>query len=203
MNRLGRLLRRALRSQSGYTLIELLAVIGIISVLTALVVANTAIGDKRQQLRDAVAGYVSAAKQAETLAASSQPVSDGSFSTPRLAYGVCLTSSAAASGPALKCQAPSSTQRVDTYQVYARRITDTALTSRPDQPDIVASYTVPRSVEFSASAATVWIDYKPPGPSLLANGLTTPQTVEATVVGRTEYKRQAGIRPGAGAVYVK
>lgn len=192
-----------MQSQAGYSLIELLAVMGIISVLTALVVANTSIGDKRQQLRDAVAGYVTAAKQAETLAASSQPVSDGSTSTPRLAYGVCLTSSAAASGSALKCQAPSVDQKVDTYQVYARRSTDTILTDRPDQPDIIATFTVPRSIEFQAAAASIWLDYKPPGPSLLANGLTTAQTVEAIVTNRTEYKRQAGIRPGSGSVYVK
>ena len=138
--------RQLASSQGGYTLVELLTVMGIISVLIALVVANTSIGDKRQQLRDTIAGYVTAAKQAETLAASSQPVSDGTNSTPRLAYGICLTSSAAADAASLKCQAPGTGQRVDTYQVYARRTGETILTDRPSQIDIISTYTVPKSI---------------------------------------------------------
>lgn len=199
MNRL----RQLVRSEGGYTLLEMVSVIAIISVLTGLVVANTVIGNKRQQLRDTVSGYVAAAKQAEGLAASGQTVTSGSEQTSRAAYGVCITSSAITNS---RCSAISNaaTQPLDTYQVYGRLSTDTNYATRPNNPDIIASYTAPKNIIFTSQA--VWLDYLPPGPDLLANGNGNPGTnpvVTAQVVGNSSYTRSAIIRPKAGAVYVQ
>jgi prepilin-type N-terminal cleavage/methylation domain-containing protein len=198
--------RQVLGSQGGYTIIEMVSVIAIISVLTGLMIASTSVGNKRQELRDMIAGYVAAAKQAESLAASGQSISpsdqaQAAFSRP--AYGVCITSSAINNA---RCDAVANpaTQPLDTYQIYARKKNDTNYASRPSNPDIISTSQVPKNVVFTSQS--VWIDYLPPGPDLLANGSSNPSsnpTVTGQVVGQSSYTRSAVIRPKAGAVYVQ
>jgi type II secretory pathway pseudopilin PulG len=197
-----------LGAEGGYTIIEMATVIAIIAVLMGLVIANTATGNKRQELRDTMAGYVAAAKQAEGLAASGQTVPPAApaaeqAASSRGAYGVCITSSAINNS---KCDAVANaaTQPLDTYQVYARNRNDTNLAVRPNNPDIISTFKVSRNVVFTSQA--VWIDYVPPGPDLLANGSTNPSenpTVTGQVVGNSSYTRSVIIRPKAGAVYVQ
>jgi prepilin-type N-terminal cleavage/methylation domain-containing protein len=196
-------LRRLLARQGGYTVIEMVSVIAIISVLSGLVIANTSTGNKRQELRDTVAGYVAAAKQAEGLAASAQsipPADPAQASFPRTAYGVCITSSAI-NNPRCDAVSNAATQPLDTYQIYARKNGDTNYTIRPNNPDIISTIKASRNVIFTSQS--VWIDYLPPGPDLVAIGSTAQQTVSAQVIGQNGYIRNAVIKPKAGAVYVQ
>lgn len=204
-----RMLRAHLGNQRGYTLIEMVSVLGIVGVLSGLIIANTAVGNKRQQLRDAVAGYVTAAKQAESLAASNQLVTEGTttVTSPRFAYGVCITTSQVAG---TTCTVPTGTQPADTYRLYARRTADRNYQSAPDLPDIISSHTLPKDVYFNQSLLTAqWIDYLPPTPSLQARGLSPAGELiiqlDHRPPGQTtpSYTRTIGIRPKAGAVYVK
>src|SRR2546430_301520 len=125
---------RALASQGGYTMIELVSMMAIIAVLSTLVIANTSVGNKRQQVRDAAGQYVTALKNAESAATSSRTIAVGSVqlascndaaatSCPRRAYGVCLTTSASVDGGG-KCAVPASNTTPDAFQVYARTRAD-------------------------------------------------------------------------------
>ena len=193
--------------QHGYTLLEMVTIMAMISVLSGLLLANTRVGDKRQQLRDVAAGYVTAVKQAETLATSSQAVRDltdtTSPQTPRLAYGVCLTSSAITNS---HCGRPGGTQRVDMYQIYARDVADTSYGQRPGRngppPAIIANFTLPTDISFDD--AQIWVDYFPPGNRMLVNGRDDQGEIEVIArIGNQGTTRRAGLRANAGAVYVK
>jgi prepilin-type N-terminal cleavage/methylation domain-containing protein len=198
---------RPLFGERGYTLMEMVVAISIIAILTALVVANTRVGNKRQELRDAAAGYVTAARNAEALASGAQPVAGSS----RKAYGLCLTTSQALPGG--HCVAVPSGQRADAYQVFARRTAETqtsalaAIGLPPDNPDIVASFTLPRDLEFATPG--FYLDYLPPAPALRVTG-QQPDRISLTIriVGHTNCAGSADcknivIRPRAGAVYVE
>ena len=205
-----------LTDQRGYNLVELIVLMGILSVLAALVIANTRVGSVRQQTRDAAFGYVNAARQAEALAGSAQPVGG----VPRKAYGVCITSSRVANSV---CNVPSAGQPIDTYQVYARNVNDTTYTRSPGQapvgqaPTILATFRTDPGVRATTTVAATetpritftsgntWIDYLPPGPTLRSNGQGSPSCPGVTnlVVTSTGYTRTIGINACAGAVYVR
>lgn len=217
---------KLLTSEGGFTLIELITIMTVMAVLSALLIASTQVGNRRQQLRDAAAGYASAARNAESLASSAQAVTDPVTGQPtaRKAYGVCITSSEIANNTG--CQAPSGAQAADTYQVYARRLVETApdvktsLVQRPDQPDIIASFTLPK--DYSFAAPDIHLDYLPPVPALYANDDTVDTnggtddteliikhkdvTLAQCSSGSQQQKADCQtiqIKPLAGAVYVQ
>lgn len=189
-------LRSLFADQGGFTMVEMVTILAIIGVLSALVIANTSVGDQRQRLRDAVAQFVTAAKSAETGANSSQLVNGSS----RKAYGICVTTSAQASS---KCNAAGPGQLLDTYQVYARTSTDQNYAVRPSAPDIITTYSLPRNVTFRADSATSWVEFRPPGPITSFNGSTSSSgniTIQ-TGTGNSAYNRSIQVNAAAGAVY--
>lgn len=208
-------LRMTVRDQGGYTLVEMVSVLAIISVLSGIVIANTHVGDKRQELRDAVSNYVNAANQAESLASAAKPIGVGSGDTTtcpgaascsRKAYGVCIT----AGGAAATCNPMGiAVSKLDTFQIYARRDAQTSIAPTAGNVDIIATYTLPTGLEFSVATGSTWIDFVPPGPDLLVNGggsanqTCTNKTITVTIGGSATYTRDALIKPCAGAVYVK
>lgn len=208
-------LRASLRDQRGYTLVELVTLTGIVSLLAGLVIASTSVGNQRQLARDAAFGYVNAARQAESLAASARAVPDANGNNvSRKAYGVCVTSTAIANSRCAPISNPA-TQRADMYQIYARAVNDTSYTSPPTNPDIISSHYADPSVpgsgrpsQVTLSNPTIYLDYLPPGPSLRVNGLPSaanpacPSTAQLRFV-TGGYGRNVGIRACAGAVYVE
>lgn len=199
-------LSEAILGEGGYTLVEMVTVMAIIAVLSGLVVANTQFGDRRQQLRDATANYVTAAKLAESSASTSAVVGGSS----RKAYGVCLTSTAQGDNQTNnQCDQPAVGQALDMYQVYARSTADTTYTQPPNRvgvpaPNIIASYTLPKDMRFTSSLGNVWFDFLPPGPSLTLKGAgTSGQLTVQYGSGASGYSRIITINPGAGAVYAQ
>ncbi len=207
---------KLLASEGGFTLVEMMTVLTVIAILSALVIVSTQVSNRRQQLRDAAAGYVSAARNAESLASSAQAVTDSVTGQPtaRKAYGVCITSSEIAG---TKCNVPAADQTADTYQVYARQTAETspdvlqALTQPPDQPDIVASFTLP--TDYSFTTPGTYLDFLPPAPTLYVNGGTAntqliikyknvnlPQCLAGSTKADCKFIQ---IKPLAGAVYVQ
>lgn len=190
------------RSQRGFTMVEMVTVISIVAILSMIVIVSTQVGNQRQQLRDAAANYISAARNAESLANSGQ-VFEGAA---RKAYGVCITSSEISNS---KCGTPGGNQVLDTYQVFARVTTEAtkaSLGSPPAGPPyIVASFTLPKDFVFSEPAS--YLDYVPPGPTLYANG---SQADIEIVIRHKDVTNCAGskdcqtiqIKPRAGAIYV-
>lgn len=182
---------KLLASQGGFTLIEMVTILAVIAVLSGLVIANTQVGNRRQQLRDAAVGYVSAARNAESLASSSQAIPDPDQAdqpAARKAYGVCITSSAIAN---TKCNAPSGAQVADTYQVYARDPDETSpvvadsITNPADQPEIIATSKLPKDYSFvlqtsppnTPATVYLYLDYLPPAPSMFADGDSLDRTL--------------------------
>lgn len=197
-------------NQSGYTVIELITLLAIVGVLSAITIANTRVGGVRQQIRDSAALYLTAVKRAEVMAASSTPVNDSAESNPELrsksrkAYGVCITSSQQGTDPAVnKCAKASGAQPLNMFQVYARKTTDTNYTQRPASPDIIESRSLPRNIVFVSDQ--YYLDYFPPQPSLRVNGdsaVNQAQIDIKTTSGDT-YQKAIIVRPLAGAVYVQ
>ena len=189
--------------ERGYTVVELMVIIGIIMVLTAMVMANTRVGDRRQSLRDAAEQIVGAARQAEAMAAGSQTVGG----QHRRAYGICISDS---SLPTAKCAQGAG----DVVQVYARSLTQCPLTTavcrfdlRPSDADIITSYRLPRNVRVSNGVGT-YIDYVPPIPSMRVNGGTQNIAAGSFTVGfvtgtADAYSRSIIIQPRSGAIYVQ
>lgn len=199
------------RSQAGFSLVEMMTVLMIIAVLTAIVVASTQVGNQRQQLRDAAANYVASARNADTLAATSRTFPDPNQDnepTPRKAYGVCITSSETSGS---KCKVDSG-QRADSYQVYARDTAETggsvkeALGDPPANPHIVATYTLPK--DFVFAEPHYYLDYIPPAPTLFANGEQDNVTLvirkfDANSCSGSKDCQTIEVRPRAGSVYVQ
>ncbi len=207
---------KVLTSQGGFTLIEMVTILTIIGILSGLLIVSTQVGNRRTQLRDAAAGYVSAARNAESLANSAQAVGPAGSQTARKAYGVCITSSQI---PNAKCDDPVSVGKpADTYQVFARDPAETApdtqaaLLNRPgstvsgvsNPPFIVSSYKLPQ--DFTFSNPGVWLDYVPPSGNLFKNGGTNNATLKIRYKGSCANAKDCQtiqIRPPAGAVYVQ
>lgn len=207
---------KLLTSEGGFTLVEMMTVLTVIAILSAMVIVSTQVSNRRQQLRDAAAGYVSAARNAESLASSAQAVTDPVTGQPtaRKAYGVCLTSSQIPNNTG--CQAPSGDQTADTYQVYARRTAETtpdvkaSLALPPDQPTIVASFKLP--TDYSFTTPGTYLDFLPPAPTLYVNGGTVNtqliikyRNVDLSQCSSGSQKpdcQTIQINPLAGAVYV-
>ncbi len=177
--------------QRGYTLVEVVSMLAILSLLSALLIVNTRVGDQRQRIREAANQYVIAAKKAENAATSSQVVGG----TARKAYGVCVTSITAVDSGG-KCT-PAGGTNATAFQVYARTATDATTASAPVSPDIIASYKLPSGVTFTSSP---YLDYQPPVPKLTANGLTNNVNL---VLSGSNYSQTVVIRPNAGVVYVQ
>ncbi|HEY8109120.1 MAG TPA: hypothetical protein VIF43_03865 [Patescibacteria group bacterium] len=196
-------LRTAWRSQGGYTVVEMITVFLVISVLTALLVANTRVGDRRQQLRDSTAEFVGLTRDAEARASASSPIAG----TSREAYGVCLTSTsssdAAGAFPKSKCAPPAGA--ANAYQLYARTKADTdadpSLDQPPDNPDIISSKQLPNGVVFFA-ANQFYLDYTPPQPVLFVNG-NTNNAILYVYGEKEDYYRVIQLRPKSGAIYVQ
>lgn len=191
------------RGQAGFTLIEMVTVIMVISVLTALILVNTQVGNRRQELRDTAAEFVNRARNAEARASAAEPV-DG---TSRKAYGICLTSknSADAAGtfPKSECAPPQGV--ADAYQVYARTVADTdanPLNQRPENPDILSSHELPKDVRFFFGG-NLYLDYVPPQPLLFVRGSTNDQAVYLFSPKTKGYTKRIWIKPKSGAVYVE
>lgn len=213
---------RLLKDQRGYSVIELLSILMIMGVLTSLVVFNSNGRDTKQQVRDAASNYVTAAKQAESMASSSQAVLNASTGQQesRQAYGVCLRSE----GATTPCTVIP-TQPITKYEVYARRGTrcpDPAVPCNgwpsPEAAgiDVVKTYTLPKKAAFVQSAAQTFVDYQPPGPSMEVhetyNGAPVPATevqlividdVARTCAPAGVFCNTVAIRANAGVVYVK
>lgn len=168
-------LHKLWHDESGYTLVELISLTAIIGVLTALMVANTSFGNKRQELRNTAQLYATAARSAESMASSSQPVQEGATVTksPRKAYGICITKVAATT----PCELPSAGDQ-KAFAVYGRALTDgptasgayvaPSATAGASRPDIVRSYTLPDKITFETASWQTYIDYIPPGPTIRA-----------------------------------
>jgi prepilin-type N-terminal cleavage/methylation domain-containing protein len=209
-------MRRLWNNQAGYTLIEMVVMMAIITILSALVLANTKIGDQRQQRRDAVAGFVTTAHQAEVSAASSQvtmnsPSSSGIYcqnngtTCPRPAYGVCLSVAGQTCNPGAV--------NPTVYQMYARAQGDTS-TTQPTSAQVLKQYSLPSNTVLvalvgtgascpAAGAGAFWVEYAPPGPSIMTNGSNQSYTIWARSTKDTTYCAKALVNPGAGAVYVQ
>jgi prepilin-type N-terminal cleavage/methylation domain-containing protein len=191
-----------LRDQRGFTLIEMVTVLMVIGVLSALILVNTQTGDRRQQLRDDASDFIASVRNAEARASAGQPVGG----TSRKAYGICVTSTSAsdASGsfPNSKC-APPGGNPSDAYQVYARTQADTdarpALDQAPDKPDILVSRTLSKDV--SILPKQLYLDFMPPQPLMSVNGNTNNRSLFF-------FSPQYGfkivqLRPSSGAAYVQ
>ncbi|MDP4000569.1 MAG: type II secretion system protein [bacterium] len=190
--------------QRGFTLIEMVTVFIVIAVLTALILANTQTGDRRQELRDNAAGFVNSARNAEARASAAESVGG----TSRKAYGICLTSTTAKDSqgntfPNSKCAAPSG--QANAYQVYARTLADSTAhptwDTPPVLPDILASQKLPKDVRFFAFGQ-VYLDYVPPQPTLYVNGGTNDRWLYL-FSNKASYYKLIRIRPKSGEVYVQ
>lgn len=197
-------LRAAITDQSGFTLIEMVTVFMVIAVLTALILANTQVGDRRQQLRDSAAGFVNSARNAEARASAAESVGG----TSRKAYGICLTSTTAKDSqgktfPNSKCAAPAGP--ANAYQVYARTLADSTAHPKwntpPVLPDILASHRLPKNLQFYPSGQ-YYMDYIPPQPTLFALGGTNDRLLYI-INNKDFYNKRIRIRPKSGAVYVE
>lgn len=186
-------MRRGWRSQGGYTLTELVVLMGIMAILSGLVVANTKVGDKRQELRDAANQFVSTARQAESMAAASQDVKGSS----RKAYGICVSVNTT------QCMAAGTGTPGTHFLLYGRRSVPTVDSTYTNAPaltsnDLVSSFKLPSKVTFEPSA--FWLDYLPPTPSLKLKGSDdTDGVLKAVTPG---YEQNIRVRTKAGALYV-
>ncbi|MEX2043524.1 MAG: prepilin-type N-terminal cleavage/methylation domain-containing protein [Patescibacteria group bacterium] len=191
------------RGQAGFTLIEMITVLMVIGVLTALILVNTLTGNRRQELRDSAAEFVNQARNAEARASAAEPV-DG---TSRKAYGVCLTSTGSSDGsgtfPDSTCAPPQG--QANAYQVYARTEADTdanpELDEPPDDPNILSSHELPGDVRLF-SFGQFYLDYAPPQPTMFVNGGTSNRTLYV-FSSKANYYRIIQVRPKSGAVYVQ
>lgn len=179
------------RNQQGFTILETIVSLLIVGLLTALVVANTQTGNQRQKVRDGASRFVAAAKEAQSNALGLKVVNDET----RKAYGVCITSSYAPQPNA--CASPGS-YPADTYQLYARKLTDTNYSVAPTAPDVLSTYKLPEGTTFSTGQS--WLEFQPPVPALLANGGVEEQTI--TII-QDSYARDIIVRPRVGAVYAQ
>ncbi len=199
---------RGLASQAGYTLVEMVVLIGIMGVLSALVVANTKVGDKRQELRDAANQFVSAAKHAESMAAASEVVEDPTASATdplkkasRKAYGICLSSS-----PTAACK---TTGSLANYQLYVRDAASGSDLAATNNAILIKNYPLPPNVQFSNPLLGFplgWVDYVPPQPKMTVNGLDTQRPDTKIVLSSSKdagYPQTVVARPAAGVVYVQ
>ena len=184
--------------QRGYTLIEMMVITSIVIVLTAMVIGNARVGDRRHTLQDSANLIVSAMRQAEAAAAGSQVVA-GSH---RRAYGACITDTSVPGGKCIQGTG-------DAVQVYARTLTDCSPSActlgRPTNPDIIATYRLATNVQVGNGAGT-YVDFQPPVPSMKLNGGTAKYAAGAfTVILTTDagYIRNIIIEPVSGAAYVQ
>lgn len=216
-------LAEILRSQRGFTVIEMLTVLMVIGVLSTLILVNTQVGNRRQELRDSAAEYVNGVRNVESRAAAAEAVNDPETgqATSRKAYGVCVTSTEANDGkdfPDSKCAPPG--DNPDAYQIFARTLDDTsnnpALDQSPEAPMILQSVRLPDDFQFElptesvGPSGTFFLDFVPPQPLLFVNGTVPDQPVDLRIF----YVKTDGcnsgadcktirIRPKAGAVYVQ
>jgi type II secretory pathway pseudopilin PulG len=200
-------------------MLEMITVVVMIGILSVILLANTQVGNRRQQLRDAADAYVSAAHHAESMASGAEAVTDSSGQkTSRKAYGVCITSSQITNTPANpnRCKQVAPGQKADMFQVYARELSETSPTvenavgSQPNQPSIISSTKLPKNYSFITY--DVWLDYVPPVPTLYTNGQQPPSGRDIIIGYKnlTELEcrgnadcRFIHVRPVAGAVYVQ
>ncbi len=204
MKRLGVKLAFLLRDQRGFTMLEMVTVLAIVGVLSALVIANTVVGDRRQVLRDEAAGLVSLIRNVEARAAASEAIPDDEGNpVSRKAYGACATTTASD----VPCAAPGPGQPADEYQLYARRLDDTDYTQPPTDPDILQTVELPDDVVFSWAGGG-YLDFFPPQPRMLVVGSdadrsTTLQYEDITNCAGSPDCVTIRFRPRAGVVYVE
>lgn len=199
----GRYLKGIWHSQAGFTIIEMLTVFLVIGILATLLLVNTRTGDRRQELRDATAGFITQVRNVEARAAAAEPIADAAGTeTSRRAYGICVSSTATAT----PCQPPLS-GLADEYQLYARRVADTNYSQRPANPDILRTVPLPKDVVLTTTVG--WLDYLPPQPSMLILGSTANRSVRMrqvsappSCVGSPDCLT-IQFRPRSGAVYVQ
>ncbi|MDP9212246.1 MAG: type II secretion system GspH family protein [bacterium] len=202
--RFANLVRAALRSQRGFTMLEMITVLTMTSVLSALVIVNTGVGDRRQVLRDEASGLVSMIRNIEARAAASEAVPDDAGNpVSRKAYGACATTTANED----PCAAPAAGQPADEYQLYARRLSDTDYTSPPTDPHILETVELAEDVVFSWAGGG-YLDFFPPQPTMLIGGSDADRSTRLQYRDITDCTGSAdcvtiNFRPRAGVVYVE
>ncbi len=206
--------RTVCRDQGGYTMVELIFMLGILGVLGVLLVSNTRTGDQRKQLRDAAETYVTAVRHAESLAAAGAavaPPGNPSAKASRPAYGVCFTAQPDnASQPC--ASSPSTTYTA--FQVYARAPGNScsgAVTDCPPDAATTIVNTYRLSTDTYLCKQYTYIDYVPPTLAMVAhsNGAVQPsftikvQKADGACENNVNYERSIKVRSTSGAVYVE
>ncbi|MEX1113595.1 MAG: type II secretion system protein [Patescibacteria group bacterium] len=203
MKRLGAKLAFLFRDQRGFTMLEMVTVLAIVGVLSALVIVNTAVGDRRQELRDAASQFITHVRNVEARAAASEAIPDEEGNpVSRKAYGICASSTVSDE----PCALPPSGTRADEYELYARQTDDTDYASRPTNPDILQTVMLPEDVAFSVSGGH--LDFLPPQPSMLVVGSSADRAIgfqyqDVSNCGGSPDCVTIRFRPRAGVVYVE
>lgn len=200
--------------QAGFTLVEMVTVISMISVLSALVIANTRTSNDRQGLRTAANQFVAAARSAESQANSSRQV--GSPAAARKSYGVCV-STTSANDITQACARPTGSQKADKFQVFARIdavVSQAVLATRPVNSIAIETYQLPKGFVFDLSGFDpqlgFYLDYLPPTAAMYVGGAQTETTLAIKKEGATSTCTSTNpdcqiisLKPLAGAVYVQ